>query len=564
MPRVQEFNRLQNPAHETSDQALPGPVLATREEQPSSPFAPQRAPLRWFHALWALGIFALFCLHFPHLRADFPNNSPWMDYAKYTDEGWYGNAAIRYYLTGHWYLRGDFNPAVALPIWPMLLSVVFHFTGVSLVADRILGLAVFGVNLLLAFFVVRTQAQRWAALLAVTLLVTSPFLWAFSRLAILEPLLICFLLLSWLLALRLPRASPRAQMAMLVAIGFLICLMVLTKTTAIFILPSTLFLIARARDFRWVSVRALAIAAAAAALPWCAWYFLLVRPHYRVDYQYLFDANHWPQPSSFGGWLAAFWWGLHGSLWISSTLCITAIVLLVLVLIPWRSAAASSARSSNPDLRSSLLTIASLLTAAGYVFFAGWHNSPQPRYYETVLYPVCFILALGAADLLRSSRPLLLRICGLASLVVMVLVSLIGIVRTVGYIRHPEYTFINAAEGVTRYIEEHPEQHRLLLSISGDEIQLITGQPAICDDYGPWDLPYRMRVYQPGWYAAWNELDPGSLVDIQTQYSLERVADFPAFDDPDRNDLILYRMNPLPAAKQNYSAQDEITANAGK
>jgi len=73
-----------------------------------------------------------------------------------------------------------------------------------------------------------------------------------------------------------------------------------------------------------------------------------------------------------------------------------------------------------------------------------------------------------------------------------------------------------------------------------------------------------MRVYQPGWYAAWNELDPGSLVDIQTQYSLERVADFPAFDDPDRNDLILYRMNPLPAAKQNYSAQDEITANAGK
>ena len=564
MPRVQEFNRLQNPAHETSDQAAPGPVLATPEEQPSSPFAPQRAPLRWFHALWALGIFALFCLHFPHLRADFPNNSPWMDYAKYTDEGWYGNAAIRYYLTGHWYLRGDFNPAVALPIWPLLLSVVFHFTGVSLVADRILGLAVFGVNLLLAFFVVRTQAQRWAALLAVTLLVTSPFLWAFSRLAILEPLLICFLLVSWLLALRLHRACPRAQMAMLVAIGFLICLMVLTKTTAIFILPSTLFLIARARDFRWASMRALAIAAAAAALPWCIWYFLLVRPHYRVDYQYLFDANHWPQPSSFGGWLAAFWWGLHGSLWISSTLCITAIVLLVLVLIPWRSAAASSARSSNPDLRSSLLTIASLLTAAGYVFFAGWHNSPQPRYYETVLYPVCFILALGAADLLRSSRPLLLRICGLASLVVMVLVSLIGIVHIVGYIRHPEYTFINAAEGVTRYIEEHPEQHRLLLSISGDEIQLITGQPAICDDYGPWDLPYRMRVYQPGWYAAWNELDPGSLVDIQTQYSLERVADLPAFDDPDRNDLILYRMNPLPAAKQNYSAQDEITANAGK
>jgi hypothetical protein len=236
----------------------------------------------------------------------------------------------------------------------------------------------------------------------------------------------------------------------------------------------------------------------------------------------------------------------------------------MLALMPWQSAGASSSGPSNPDLRRSPLTIASLLAAAGYVFFAGWHNSPQPRYYETVLYPLCFILALGAADFLRRFRPLPIRIAAAGSLVVMAAISLAGIVRIAGYLRHPEYAFINAAQGVTRYIDQHPEQHRLLLSISGDDIQMITGQPAICDDYGTWDLPYRMHVYQPGWYAAWNDLDPGSLVDIQTQYSLERVADFPAFDDPDRNDLILYRMIPLPPAQQNYSAGDELTANAGK
>jgi hypothetical protein len=563
MSRSRVFKLSQDRTRGT-DEAPLGPIPAPKEDQPSSPPALHKAPLPWLYALWALGIFALFCLHFPHLLADFPNNSPWMDYSKYTDEGWYGNAAIRYYLTGHWYLHGDFNPAIALPVWPFLLSIVFHFTGVSLVADRILGLGVFGVNLLLAFFVVRTQAQRWAALLAVTLLVTSPFLWAFSRLAILEPLLICFLLLSWLIALRLPRASRRAETTMLGAIGLLICLMVLTKTTAIFILPSTLYLVARAFDFRRASARALTITVVCAALPSAGWYFLLVRPHYQVDYQYLFDANHWPQPTTFWGWLGAFWWGLHGSLWISSTLCITGIALLMLALMPWQSAGASSSGPSNPDLRRSPLTIASLLAAAGYVFFAGWHNSPQPRYYETVLYPLCFILALGAADFLRRFRPLPIRIAAAGSLVVMAAISLAGIVRIAGYLRHPEYAFINAARGVTRYIDQHPEQHRLLLSISGDDIQLITGQPAICDDYGTWDLPYRMHVYQPGWYAAWNDLDPGSLVDIQTQYSLERVADFPAFDDPDRNDLILYRMIPLPPAQQNYSARDELTANAGK
>ena len=518
------------------------PILV--EEPPSAGPAPLHRAARGLYALWTFGILALFFLHFPHLLADFPNNSPWMDYSKYTDEGWYGNAAIRYFLTGHWYLHGDFNPAVALPVWPLLLAGVFHFTGVSLSAARVLGLAFFGLNLILAYCVLRTQAERWVGMLAVTLLATNPFLWAFSRLAILEPSLICFLLLSWLLALHLRRASARVQRLMLVAIG-----------------------VALAFDFRRRSLGPLATVAVAAALPWCAWYFLLVRPHYRVDYQYLFDANHWPQPTTFGGWLAAFWYALHGSLWISPTLCITAVALLLITLIPGSVNAPEQTpeknRSAGPAWRSPV-TIASLLAAAGYVFFAGWHNSPHPRYYETVIYPLCFVLALGTADLLRRSRPLLLRIGGAAAFTVLAVVSITGVFRIAGFILHPDYTFINAAKGVSRYIDQHPEQHRLLLSISGDNIQLITGLPAICDDYGTWDLPYRIHTYQPGWYAAWNELDPGSLVDIQTQYSLERVADFPAFDDPDRNDLILYRMVPLSPARQNYSVQEEAAGNAGR
>jgi 4-amino-4-deoxy-L-arabinose transferase-like glycosyltransferase len=538
---------------------LVDPRPTSGEELSSASRAPLHRAAQTLYILWTLGILALLCLHFPHLLADFPNNSPWMDYSKYTDEGWYGNATIRYFLTGHWYLHGDFNPAVALPIWPLLLALVFHFTGVSLIAARTLALVFFGLNLLLAYCVVRTRANPWVALLAVTLLASSPFLWAFSRLAILESPLVCFLLLSWLIALRLPRASTPAKTAMLATIGLLLCLMILTKTTAIFIIPSTLFLVARACQHRRDAIRSLGIAATAAALPWCAWYFLLVRPHYLADYKYLFEANHWPQPTTFTGWLGAFWWSLHGSLWISPALCIAAVALLLLPFTD-RTAVPEPHRTS---LWRSPLTGASLLAMAGYVFFAGWHNSPQPRYYETVIYPLCFVLALGIADLLGRSR-FFLRATGAAALAVAAAVSIGGVIRISNYLRHPEFTFINAAQGVTRYIDQHPEQHRLLLSISGDNIQFITGQPAICDDYGTWDLPYRIHVYQPGWYAAWNDLDPGSLVDIQTQYSLERVAAFPAFDDPDRNLLVLYRMVPLPPARQNYSAQDEISANAGK
>src|SRR5580704_1582768 len=99
---------------------------------------------RALHLLLLAAAALFFALHFVHLTADFPNNSPWMDWSKYTDEGWYGDAAIRHFQLGHWYVPGDFNPAAALPVWPILEALVFKFTGVSLVAARALTVAVFG------------------------------------------------------------------------------------------------------------------------------------------------------------------------------------------------------------------------------------------------------------------------------------------------------------------------------------------------------------------------------------------------------------------------------------
>ena len=144
-------------------------------------------------------------LHALHLRADFPNHTPWSgDWAKYTDEGWYGNAAIRAHLFGNWYLPGDFNPAPAVPVWPFLEWALFFFTGVTVQAARGLAVAFFFANLLLSYLLLRVSGPRWAGLLAVTLMVTSPFLYCFSRLAILEPMLIAFTLGAVNLAVRLP------------------------------------------------------------------------------------------------------------------------------------------------------------------------------------------------------------------------------------------------------------------------------------------------------------------------------------------------------------------------
>src|SRR5882757_6887030 len=162
-------------------------------------------------------------LHAVHLSADFPNHSPWMDWAKYTDEGWYGDAAIRYFQRGHWYVPGDFNPAAALPVWPLLEAALFRFTGVNLVAARALTVAIFACILVTSYLLLR----RWQRLssgkktepslapaIAVLLLAVSPFCYVFTRMAILEPLLILFTLLALLTAsyIRPPsQGSPRPR-----------------------------------------------------------------------------------------------------------------------------------------------------------------------------------------------------------------------------------------------------------------------------------------------------------------------------------------------------------------
>jgi hypothetical protein len=121
---------------------------------------------------------------------------------------------------------------------------------------------------------------------------------------------------------------------------------------------------------------------------------------------------------------------------------------------------------------------------------------------------------------------------------------------TLNYATHPEFTFVDAARSLTRYIDEHPNGRRLLVSISGDQVSLVTHLPVLCDDMGTQDLAGKLAAYQPGWFATWNDLDPGTLEDIHNHFSLEQVAGFRAFDHPERNMLVLFKLHPLPPGQK--------------
>jgi hypothetical protein len=202
---------------------------------------------------------------------------------------------------------------------------------------------------------------------------------------------------------------------------------------------------------------------------------------------------------------------------------------------------------------------ASLWAVAGYILFMTYQNHPQPRYYAVVAFFSFFMVALGAEALLGqaaspgdSSTGALLkqgftaRRMGWAVIALAVIAIGFNGVQTVNYASHPEYTFVNAAERLTNYIDEHPNGSRLLVSISGDQISLVTHLPTLCDDFGTLDLVTKLARYQPGWYATWNDIDPGTLEDLHNRNTLEQVASFRAFDDPERNVLVLFKLHPLP------------------
>jgi len=513
--------------------------MSATAHKPRSPLELSQI-LRWM-MLAVAAVF--FVLHFLHLNADFPNHSPWVDWSKYTDEGWYGDAAIRHVLFGHWYWKGDFNPAVALPVWPLLEVIVFRFTGVSAVAARALTLCVFGVTLLAVWLLLERHtrqrtakaARPLAAPMAVLLLCVSPFFYVFERMAILEPLLICLTLLALLAASYFHPPHFRApwhHWLPAIALGLLLPALVLTKTTGVCLFPAIAYMLwARAGYRLRTAVRFAVLPVAMTAVIWLGYFGLFVHPHYLADYKYLFSANAYTG-IELEPFATVILNTFSDGIWMGKAVYPLFYVILVVGLF-WR-----------PRLFLNPLAPALLLWAGGYFAFLAYHNNLQPRYYLVVAMPITLLVALGL-DSFREARgrkgKVIAAICAaLAGLAIIVPDAM----QMMDYVLHPEYTFRAAAEGVRQIVESDKEHPKLVLSISGSDLTLMTGLPSIDDDFGTMELADRVKAYRPGWYAAWNQLDDDKMDALTSLYHIERVATFPAMDDPDRNLLILYRLDP--------------------
>ncbi len=495
--------------------------------------------------LLLLGASAVFfALHFVHLTADFPNHSPWMDWSKYTDEGWYGDAAIRHYVSGHWYWKGDFNPAVALPVWPAIELLLFKFTGVSVTAARALTLCVFGFTLVTLYLLIQRHTrprssesgQSLAAPIALFFLCTSPFLFVFMRMAILEPLLVALTALGLVVASQMHPIHLQGRrlrgLGSALLLAFLLPGLVLTKTTGVCLFPAIFYMVWARAGYRLRPALRLALppAIGGAAL-WCAYYVFFVRPHYLEDYQYLFSANAYTgiglEPIA-----KVILNTITDGAWMGTLIYVTFFVVIALALF-WR-----------PRMLANPLFPSLLLWIGGYFAFLAYHNNLQPRYYLVVAVPITVVVAMGIDSFRQAQSKAASLAASIACAALVLAIAVPDAMQQIGYLRHPTYEFEAAAQGIKSIVLADKTHSHLILSISGSDLTLMTGLPSIDDDFGTYDMDVRVKQYKPGWYAAWNDVEDDKADAITPMYQMKRVAAFPAYDDPDRNLLILYRLDP--------------------
>jgi Dolichyl-phosphate-mannose-protein mannosyltransferase len=498
-------------------------VLKRRMPMASEEHEELRNALPWLTKVLVSLSVLFFGLCFVHLRADFPNHSIWNDWSKMTDEGWYSGGAIQHFVQGSWYLPQSFNPAVAMPVWPAILWVGFRLTGVNVVTARAMMLLVYGASLFLLFSAVRRERGSLAAAATVALITVNPFCYAFNRMAILEPLLVFWMILGIWLAGKIARESTGQH----VGLGVVLCLMVLTKTTGLFLAPAVLYQLWASWGWPKRGWSGMATVVGSAIVLWLGYYLIVVKPHFLEDYRLLFLINQNRVHLSIIP--RAAYDTLRDGLWINRILFSLALATVVLSVVWLR------------ELWRSPLYGSLILAALCYLGFIGYHSNLQPRYYLVLTMPVVVVVVYGLGALWERRRwPIMA-----ASAAALTVAALIMMVQTVLFVAHPEYSMLSASQEIAKRMHSDRSAKQVLLSDSGGDISLITGVPAVCEGYATHGLDPLLDLYQPGWYAAWPGWEDPAIKAVGKRYRLEEMARYTVFDDPTRNVLVLYRLEPL-------------------
>jgi hypothetical protein len=480
---------------------------------------------RWHLTLLLLTI-CLLALRFWHIRADFPDFHFYsQERARFTDEGFYTSAALHHFILGRAYVPGSWNPGVLMPVWPLLVGLVFHFTGIGVVAARSLAVACTWVGVLLVYAVARQYRSQTFACLAVFLMSANALGFFYGRLAILEPSFVMFLLLAIYLAGKVHAGSY----AMAALVGLMFVAATLTKSTAPFLLPAVVYPIwANNRANRVAARRMLAVSLAVIVLGLaCAKVIWIL--HYSPDATIILGLRPWWQLEHFPLRLLRFFF--RGT-WIDPVLFPLALAAIV--------AAAWRLRSFWHDT----LFVTAFLWEAGYAAFIAFHYDGPPRYFVTLIAPTIWLAIIFLEWMWQRNKRVALAVSACVAASVLWNVASIG-----DYLMHPRYSLVDASVAIKRVIvAEHkanPAQPELLIGRGADEISLLSGGVAAIDSDGAMPLAEKLDVYHPGWFMDFTGGPP--TLRMETVAAHRRLVERAAYPDLDRYrdaGIVLYQIFP--------------------
>jgi 4-amino-4-deoxy-L-arabinose transferase-like glycosyltransferase len=179
-----------------------------------------------------IAVISIFCLwRLFYIDADFPRIYTDGGFVE-TDEGWYCNWATAKILTGKWLGEG-FQSMPVMPVNHVIQYVAMSIFGVSIYTARYTAALFFFALLASIYFTNRKMFGGGPALISIVPIACSSFLFAYSRIALIDIEMLAFVSLSFLAASY--KKTVLSSVVMAVAI--------LTKTSAVcFIVPLAIML----------------------------------------------------------------------------------------------------------------------------------------------------------------------------------------------------------------------------------------------------------------------------------------------------------------------------------
>lgn len=438
-------------------------------------------------------------IRFIFLTADFPLNITGSA-ALYGDEGYKSSGSINHFLTSEWYLEGDFNPVVILPVFHLVQRGVFSLLGMNLASARVSNLLfTSGIFFLLYYWL---SKRKWSGSLFTTFLILgfNFHLFIYSRVAFIEVPMIFFVLLSLVFAdQEINTHKSIARRVVFSSVFYLIAY--LTKTSAIFALPLLIFVLYRTIPNRKEKIRAIIVFLFITGVVLFTYYGYIFT-YYQEDYRFFKDINFQKRivnPFSFDA-LFYLYYTINNAKKIDNLLWPLLAIILIFYSIYRR-------KFSFPDMLM-------LLWAAFYSGLLAFSSYHPTRYFLPLVIPMAVILGyfvVQLCDLWGRS----LKFKAIYGLIIFTILTstFINIWRISAYLANPKYTLHQVGQEIGKRVRE--DGGNLLIGDIAKTISIITAIPSLNASLGTKTFEWKLEKYNPSHLISLGEpdfvLDPSRL-----------------------------------------------------